>query len=186
MTCNILRLALYSFLLGLQFREAMAGIETLGLRVTVQPSPSSLPYAIVGGRSNARYWLIPLTNGKVAASSFALFQPLLTSARLLKLAACVLSLLGLKLNSNHAKRLLSEKVSHLKARSRIYSVKGHQKIIIILCEALTGRYSRFSNSLRVFSEILLLRDQAVQEDIKYDDIKMSCPCNDVVSIKRSL
>lgn len=57
--------------------------------------PGAKPYAVVGGRSNARWWLIPLENGRVAASGLALFQPLLVSARMLKAAASALSLLGL-------------------------------------------------------------------------------------------
>ena len=75
--------------------DAMTDIETLGVSVSAQPLPGAKAYAVVGGRANARWWLIPLTNREVAFSGFALFQPLLTSARIMKLAVGVLSQLGL-------------------------------------------------------------------------------------------
>ena len=77
------------------YRDAMADIESLGVHVSPVKSSTSKCYTIVGGRSNARWWLVPLSNGRVTASGFALFQPLLTSARILKLVVCALSLLGL-------------------------------------------------------------------------------------------
>lgn len=77
------------------FREAVADIESLGVRVSPHPIPGAKPYAVVGGRSNARWWLVPLENGRVAASGLALFQPLLPSARAMKAMASLLSVLGL-------------------------------------------------------------------------------------------
>lgn len=77
------------------FQSALADIESLGLKIHQHPMPGAKPYAVVGGRSNARWWLIPLESGSVAASGLALFQPLLVSARILKAAASVLSRLGL-------------------------------------------------------------------------------------------
>jgi len=77
------------------FRDAIADIESLGVRVSARAGPGATPYAVVGGRSNARWWLIPLESGRVAASGLALFQPLLPSARHMKAAASALSLLGL-------------------------------------------------------------------------------------------
>jgi hypothetical protein len=77
------------------FRDAAADMESQGIRVTSAPVAGSKTYAVVGGRSSARWWLVPLQNGRVAASGLALFQPLLASARLQKCAALVLSLLGL-------------------------------------------------------------------------------------------
>jgi len=87
------------------FREAIADLQSLGLRVTAQVAPGAKPYAVVGGRSNARWWLIPLHHARVTASGLALFQPLLTSAYLMKTAVVGLSLLGL---------------SRLWARQRVY------------------------------------------------------------------
>jgi hypothetical protein len=87
------------------FKEAIADIESLGVRVTAHRAPGAKPYAIVGGRSNARWWLIPLHNGRVAASGLALFQPLLVSARYMKTVVVGLSLMGL---------------SRLWARQRVY------------------------------------------------------------------
>lgn len=77
------------------FKEAIADIESLGVRVSSEASSNSKPYAVVGGRSNARWWLIPLENGRLTASGLALFQPLLTSARYMKAAASILSAIGL-------------------------------------------------------------------------------------------
>lgn len=77
------------------FREAIADLESMGVRVSARPSRGAKTYAVVGGRSNARWWLIPLESGRVAASGLALFQPLLASARHMKTAASILSRVGL-------------------------------------------------------------------------------------------
>lgn len=78
------------------FREAMTDLETLGVRVSPHQEPGAKEYAVVGGRSNARWWLIPLESGSVAASGLALFQPLLASARRMKWVAQLLSRVGLQ------------------------------------------------------------------------------------------
>jgi len=52
------------------------------------------PYMVVQARSNSRKWLIPLNNRLTTVSGFALFQPLLLSARIAKFTALVLSYLG--------------------------------------------------------------------------------------------
>jgi hypothetical protein len=77
------------------FKEAITDMASQGLRVSENPGVGSLPYAVIGGRSNARWWLIPLQNRHVAASGLALFQPLLLSAHLMKAVVDVLSMLGL-------------------------------------------------------------------------------------------
>lgn len=77
------------------FMEAISDIESLGVRVSQHKSLGAKPYVVVGGRSNARWWLIPLESGRVTASGLALFQPLLASARYMKTAASILSFLGL-------------------------------------------------------------------------------------------
>ena len=77
------------------FKEAIADIESLGVRVSSEASPHSKPYAVIEGRSNARWWLIPLEKGRLTASGLALFQPLLVSARYMKAAAGILSTIGL-------------------------------------------------------------------------------------------
>jgi hypothetical protein len=77
------------------FKEALADIEALGLVVTAEPIASAKPYAVIGGRSNSRWWLVPLENGRVTASGLALFQPLLTSARYMKAVVVLLSIFGL-------------------------------------------------------------------------------------------
>lgn len=77
------------------FKDAMADIASLGVQVHQHPTAGAKPYAVVGGRSNARWWLIPLENCRVASSGLALFQPLLASARAIKTAASLLSVVGL-------------------------------------------------------------------------------------------
>ncbi len=77
------------------FKSAVADIESLGVQIYLDPKIGAKPYAVVGGRSNARWWLIPLENGRVASSGFAIFQPLLAGARIMKAAASTLSLVGL-------------------------------------------------------------------------------------------
>lgn len=84
------------FFLHPVFKEAIADIETLGVRVVEHESPGAKPYAVVGGRSNARWWLVPLETGRLAASGLALFQPLLSSARCMKTVADALSRVGLQ------------------------------------------------------------------------------------------
>lgn len=77
------------------FKEAVADIEALGLKVSAHAAADAVPYAVIGGRSNARWWLVPLEKGNITASGLALFQPLLTSARFMKTLAVVLSRFGL-------------------------------------------------------------------------------------------
>lgn len=77
------------------FKEAIADIESLGVSVSSEANSHSKPYAVIGGRSNVRWWLIPLENNKLTESGLALFQPLLASARYMKAAASILSSIGL-------------------------------------------------------------------------------------------
>jgi len=77
------------------FQAAIGDIESLGVRVTDYPVSGAIPYTIVGGRSNARWWLIPLQNRQVTVSGLALFQPILSSARLMKWVAALLTQCGL-------------------------------------------------------------------------------------------
>lgn len=77
------------------FRSAVSEIECQGIRITEVPTIGALPYAVIGGRSNARWWLVPLHDRRAAASGLAMFQPLVATARLMKAAAVTMSLLGL-------------------------------------------------------------------------------------------
>lgn len=77
------------------FLEAISEIKALGLQVSDLPTPGATSYGIVGGRSNSRWWLIPLTNRHVATSGMALFQPILFSAKVIKRVAMIVSGLGL-------------------------------------------------------------------------------------------
>lgn len=78
------------------FRAALEEIESLGVQASDKPISGATPYAIVGGRSNARWWLIPLTNRQVAMSGLAMFQPILASAKLIKQTVLALSRVGLQ------------------------------------------------------------------------------------------
>lgn len=77
------------------FAQAVTEIESLGFRVSENPGPDSIPYTVIGGRSNARWWLVPLSHRQVTVSGLALFQPVIPSARWLKGAAVVMSAVGL-------------------------------------------------------------------------------------------
>lgn len=77
------------------FKQSIKDIESLGLRVVVNSESGAMPYAFVGGRSNARWWLIPLSNNHVTATGFAMFQPLLISSRIIKSMVVFLSYIGL-------------------------------------------------------------------------------------------
>jgi hypothetical protein len=77
------------------FSDAVLDLASLGVHVEPCPSAGARRYAIISGRSNARWWLIPLASSGATASGLALFQPLLLSARLLKAAAIALSHVGL-------------------------------------------------------------------------------------------
>jgi thiamine kinase-like enzyme len=78
------------------FRACLAELECQGVGVSSRPAPGADPYAVVAGRSNERWWLVPLHNSRIAASGLALFQPVTLSARLMKLVATSLSLAGLR------------------------------------------------------------------------------------------
>jgi len=77
------------------FREAIADLACVGVRVEAESFAEATPYAVISGRSNARWWLVPLESGKLTAISLALFQPTLTSARCLKWVTTRLAMLGL-------------------------------------------------------------------------------------------
>lgn len=77
------------------FAQAVAEIESLGFRVLDRATPGALPYMVIGGRSNQRWWLVPLANRNVAANGLAMFQPVITSAKLLKWGGTLANSLGL-------------------------------------------------------------------------------------------
>ena len=77
------------------FKDAIADIEALGVKVSEHPHPGAIAYAVIGGRSNARWWLLPLENRHVTCSGLALFQPILSSAQWMKRGVIVLSKMGL-------------------------------------------------------------------------------------------
>ncbi|HEY6872876.1 MAG TPA: phosphotransferase [Geobacteraceae bacterium] len=77
------------------FSASVREIESLGFRLSAAPVPGGKPYAVIGGRSNARWWLIPLADRRVAASAMALFQPILPSAKLAKVLGATAASAGL-------------------------------------------------------------------------------------------
>jgi hypothetical protein len=112
------------------FSAAVADMLSQGVRVSGQPSQGATPYAVVGARSNARWWLVPLDNGRVAAGGLALFQPILHSARAMKFGATTLSLLGL---------------SSLWARRRVY-VSGEPRFAACFPQAPSHAYAYFTGT----------------------------------------
>ena len=80
-------------------------IYALGFTVSDAPQVGARPYGVIGGRSIARWWLVPLANRHVATSGLALFQPIIPSSKILKRTATALNFIGL---------------SSLWARKRVY------------------------------------------------------------------
>lgn len=76
-----------------------------------------MPYGVIGARSNARWWLIPVSNRRIAVSGMALFQPILRSARLMKRAVSVASRVGLH-------RLWARQILHLAGDSTLGNLYG--------------------------------------------------------------
>src|SRR5690606_26899045 len=63
------------------FHEFLADISCLG----VSPSRAGMRYAVLGARSNLRWWLLPLDHGGACArSGFDMFQPVSRMARVAK------------------------------------------------------------------------------------------------------
>ncbi len=77
------------------FKLFLEEIAALGFTVSATPKSGALPYGVIGGRSNARWWLVPLNNRHVATSGLALFQPILPSTRIIKGFASILNSVGL-------------------------------------------------------------------------------------------
>jgi hypothetical protein len=77
------------------FQRACSELGALGFSLSERPFPGSRPYAVIGGRSNPRWWLVPLDDRRVTAAGLALFQPVLAAARFAKAAALSSSRLGL-------------------------------------------------------------------------------------------
>lgn len=77
------------------FCDAIADIQSLGVKVTMLPTCGAKRYAVIGAQSNARWWLIPLESGRQAASGLAMFQPLMPGAKIIKTLATFLCKIGL-------------------------------------------------------------------------------------------
>lgn len=77
------------------FQEALTEIEGLGFRVSEKPRPEAKPYGVIGGRSNQRWWLVPLDDSRLTISGLAMFQPIVASAKFIKSAAVISSKFGL-------------------------------------------------------------------------------------------
>ena len=73
------------------FKLFIEEIEILGFKVSDSPRTGFLTYVVVEGRSNMRWWLLPLTNRFVTKSSLALFQPVVSSAKIAKKILSILS-----------------------------------------------------------------------------------------------
>lgn len=89
------------------FERFVMELDTIGVRISSKNDPSAEAYAVVGGTSNLRWWLIPLKNRLVAASGLALFQPYRRRSKIMKTIASILSGLGLSLLWARNKTFLS-------------------------------------------------------------------------------
>jgi hypothetical protein len=103
------------------FQQACAEIEALGFALSDRTFPGSSPYAVVGGRSNARWWFVPLEERRATVSGLAMFQPLLASARLLKAAALATSWIGMS-------RLWACDQVHIGGSSRLNDIFGERAL----------------------------------------------------------
>ena len=162
------------------FESAVADLHTIGVTVSAEPLLDARCYAVVGGRSNARWWLLPLNNGRVTASGFALFQPLLVSARIMKLVVCVLSLLGMS-------RLWSKNKLYLSGESTLDSyfpnIAGpayayftgtdspHRKVAVQVMDS-KGRIKGFAKLGGILQVVSLLQNETVMlETVKALQLK---------------
>lgn len=151
------------------FESAVADLRAIGVNVSAEPLLDARPYAVVGGRSNARWWLLPLNNGRVTASGFALFQPLLPSARIMKLVVCALSLLGLsRLWSKNKLYLIGESklgpyFSDLVEPAYAYFTgtdSPHRKVAVQVMDS-KGRIKGFAKLSSIPQVVSLLQNETV-------------------------
>jgi hypothetical protein len=112
------------------FQAAMQDLAAVGVEVSPAPVRGATPYAVIGGRSNARWWLVPLETGNLAASGLALFQPVLPSARCMKAVA---SWLG------------RARLQHLWARRKVYISPGTE-LARLSGRADTSRFAFFTGT----------------------------------------
>ena len=77
------------------FQNSLEEIKALGINRATSNDPFALAYAVVGGRSNLRWWLIPLKNRRATVSGLALFQPYTSRSKIIKTISVNLSSLGL-------------------------------------------------------------------------------------------
>jgi hypothetical protein len=126
--------------------QACADIEALGVRVSDAPVPGAPRYLPLGGRSNPRWWLIPLVSRRSAASSFALFQPQLPSARAMKGLAAVATACG---------------VPALARRTGSWSIAGESALIRHFPEARHPVFAYFTGTAGPHRKITV---QAMEAD----------------------
>lgn len=122
-TSNVLRqlrTSVPTFFYHPVFQEAITDLAVLGISVSLAPTPGAEPYAVVGGRSNARWWLFPLRTGRLTASGLSLFQPVLSGARHMKTVASWLS----RVHLQHLWARQKVYVSHGNAADRLYGGEG--------------------------------------------------------------
>jgi aminoglycoside phosphotransferase (APT) family kinase protein len=137
------------------FQHARAEIEALGFALSDRAFPGSAPYAVVGGRSNARWWLVPLEGRRATVGGLAMFQPLLASARVLKEAALAASRIGLS-------RLWARDRVHIAGSSRLSDIfderalryafftgteSPHRKVAVQVMDS-AGRIKGFAKATR--------------------------------------
>ena len=78
-------------------RGADAFQDFLGDLAAVEVEPvvrGGIPYAVIAARSNARWWLLPSDNGRVAAAGLEMLQPVTRAAKTGKAIACLVARFG--------------------------------------------------------------------------------------------
>lgn len=103
---EILRLAVTVTHSNPTFAAARDDLVGLGFEVALAPTSSTRPFAVIAGRTNARWWLLPVESGALLRSGLALFQPASRSAALLRFVATAASRL-------RANGLISREVLHV-------------------------------------------------------------------------
>jgi hypothetical protein len=111
--------------------RACADIAALGLHISEEPLPGAVRYLVLGARSNARWWLIPLVTRRSAASGFALFQPQLVGARVMKALGVAAAVCGLPL---------------LARRSSTWSLSGESTLARHFTEARRPVFAYFTGT----------------------------------------
>lgn len=117
------------------FQSFVGEAEALGWRLSAGPQPGSEPYMVIGGRSNRRWWLLPLANRRVTESGMAMFQPARATSGLAKAAGTAAARLGLA-------PILARRVVHLAGECRLAEIFGGAGLAYALFTGTDGPHRK--------------------------------------------